>query len=166
MIVFKENKNLPSIYLREATKEDAEILFKWVNKEDSLSNKLNTNEAVTFANHLKWFANKIVDSNCAIWIIVAQEEPVGQLRLEVREKNVEVDIYVTSKARGLGAAKKALNVAAEKAKQIWSSPTLIARIKNNNFVSRRLFKSAGYSELSNELDHIVMVLDCSLESTS
>lgn len=145
-----------AVSLRPATTADAALLHGWVNRPDSLANKLATADAIPRDAHETWLAAKLDSEDAAIWIGEINGDPVGQVRLERRGDGLEVDIYVDGAARGQGAGIAMLEAARTEAAARWPGVPLLARIKPENMASRRLFTRAGYGSMTVAPDHVIL----------
>ena len=130
--------------LRPVGDGDCRLLFEWLNRPDSLANKLRTAEPVAAGDHAAWFASRRRDPGCLMWIIEVEERPVGQVRLQPANGAHEVDIYVEPDVRRSGVALSALGQAANLYRQRFPDGRLAARVLTRNQASRRLFAAAGY----------------------
>ena len=73
---------MSNVTIRPATLEDSETLLSWANGADSLAWKQNTHSVISSADHHEWLQARLSDKETALWIIMAADRPVGQLRLE------------------------------------------------------------------------------------
>lgn len=147
------------ITLRLATSLDGDRLFDWVNRQDCLDNKLKTQGPVSRQEHDAWLDNRLASDDSIIWIVERDGAPVGQIRLEKRGRGLDVDIYLDISARGSGIAAVALETARTQAARLWPGIALVARIKLENMVSRRLFAKAGYCKVAIDQDHMIYSRD-------
>ena len=143
------------VELRPATKDDAARLLDWVNQPDSLANKLKTRGPIAKEAHCAWFRERQASADCEIWIAERDGVAIGQVRLDRCGADLEVDIYVDQSARGRGAALAMLDAARTCAGAQWPGHTLVARIKPDNWASRRLFAKAGYGNVTVAPDHLI-----------
>ena len=95
---------------------------------DSLANKLETAEPIPRQKYDTWFDAKLADPEAAIWIATAEDEPIGQVRLERRGDALEVDIFVATEKRGRGLALAMLEAVQVKAAAQWPKTDLLARV--------------------------------------
>ena len=58
-----------SIRLRRVREEDSRLLWEWVNDRVVRSTSLNS-EPIPWENHVNWFAQKLNDRNCHIFIAI------------------------------------------------------------------------------------------------
>jgi len=145
----------PDVRLRPATNDDAECLYQWVNRPDSLANKLKTHDPISHDSHCAWFRESQVSADTGIWIAECDGAAVGQVRLDHRDRALEVDIYVDQQARGKGIALAMLDAARVCAATRWPETPLVARIRPDNWASRRLFAKAGYGSVTVAPDHLI-----------
>jgi RimJ/RimL family protein N-acetyltransferase len=144
--------------LREATAADAELLFDWVNRPDSVSEKLCTNHPIPWATHLEWLATRLEDKRAAIWIAEQRGRAIGQARVQNAGVGLEVDIYVLAEGRRRGLGRRILGAVATKCAARWPGTPLIAKVKRDNHASQRLFAVAGYTPEEQNTDHVMFVL--------
>jgi RimJ/RimL family protein N-acetyltransferase len=143
------------VKLRPASDEDARLLFEWVNRAESLELKLETGAAIPWETHAAWFAARLADPGTGLWIAEHDGAPQGQVRAQLRERGLEIDIYVTPEARRQGRGREMLAFAAEACAARWPGTPLVARIKTENLASQRLFAAAGYALAERQDDHLV-----------
>lgn len=143
------------ITMRKARQNDCELIFDWVNEDDSLSNKLVTSTRISFQTHKAWFEKRVDSETVGIWIAELDSIPVGQVRCEATEDGLEIDIYVDRQYRNRGIGLIMLLMANDLAREKWSVQEIIARIKDANIASQKLFESAGYEKVGTGYDHFV-----------
>jgi RimJ/RimL family protein N-acetyltransferase len=153
-----------TVALRPAAPSDMALLFEWVNRPDSLANKLRTQAPIALARHRAWFAERLADADSAIWIVERAGEPVGQLRLQRKQAHLEVDIYIVAQARRGRLGEAALLRAAGLAARRWPAVPLLARVKPANRASHRLFLACGYARIADRHDQVVYELRQSAEA--
>lgn len=140
---------MPSqVRLRPAEASDAHLLFEFLNREDSLAGKQETRGPIPWEDHQRWFANRLHDPHCLIFVILAEgDRPAGQVRLEEKGHGHEVDIYVDSGFRGQGIAAAAIEQAMARLSREEPSATVIAAVKESNAPSLALFRALGFQEV-------------------
>ncbi|MEE0862279.1 MAG: GNAT family N-acetyltransferase [Lachnospiraceae bacterium] len=132
------------VYLRKATNDDMELLFKWVNEAECRKNSFNSKE-ITIEEHENWFNDVIKKDNCKIFIASLYGVDVGQVRIEMEGENMEISYMVALEYRGNGYGKEILNLA-----EIWLKNNvskdfkMIGKVKKNNIASVKCFESCGY----------------------
>tara|TARA_Y100001970_G_scaffold253446_1_gene328227 strand:+ start:489 stop:929 length:441 start_codon:yes stop_codon:yes gene_type:complete len=130
------------INLRCANKKDTNILLKWVNNFDSISNKLVNQGPITLYEHKNWLYERLNDTNTYIWIVENKKyNPIGQIRFEKKNSTYyDVDIYIVNEERKKELATKALTEAIKISKNL----PLRAIVKKNNLPSYRFFAKNGF----------------------
>jgi len=141
-------KNKIKITLRKAKPQDCrKIYFLY---SEPLSRKFSlSSEKVSYANHKKWFTNKLADKNYLILAAENKGKFVGQVRFEIEGNEALTGVSVHKKFRGYGLGKTLLadgmaylKIHFPKVKfaigQIM--PENIAAIKNSQFVGFKFEK--------------------------
>jgi len=136
---------VPAVHLRPATVDDARLLFDWVNQPDCIGAKIETSGPIEWAEHLAWFESRLSSNACGIWIAILADAPIGQVRAELGgDGQIHVDIYVATPAREAGHGAAILAALANESSVRWPGVSRVARVRNGNASSRKLFEKAGY----------------------
>jgi RimJ/RimL family protein N-acetyltransferase len=150
----------PMIFaLRRASADDCVLLYDFVNRADSLYEKLRTVGPIPWEVHKEWFNRRLHDPDCRIWILLVDGREQGQLRFTRGPAGWEVDIYVVEASRGLGVARETIRQAIQEMKDEAGQVRIIARVKQHNVASRHLFERLGFALQSEEPDHLIYVID-------
>ena len=151
VVIHSKFKN--NIYtLREAnTYEDALLLFNWVNDKTVRQNSL-FSEPITFQNHINWFETKTKDENCKIYILTdLYKSNIGQIRVEMKDEYYEIGYTISEQYRGKGFGNKIINLLQVKLGNI----NLLARVKNKNIPSIKIFTKNGFKLVSENDDVLI-----------
>lgn len=140
------------VRLRAATTADAAFLRELRNDAE-VRRRSRDPGVVEEHTHLRWLTGALADPRRHLFVVEDPTGPVGQLRLDVRERCAEVSIAVVAAARGRGVAGSALRAADAKARELGVSE-LRAFVQRSNEPSIRLFDRAGYRRLG-EADDLV-----------
>lgn len=146
---------MTDLAFRPAGLGDADLLFDWVNRPDCLAGKLRTDGPIPRASHDAWFAARLGESDCRLWIVERGGVPVGQIRLQAANGAYEVDVYVVPTARRAHVAAAAVGHAVGEMATAEPGARLVARVRSGNAASRRLFESVGFALCETRDDHIV-----------
>lgn len=130
--------------IRLATLADLALMHEWVNSDDSLKWKKDTNHIISREEHTEWFQSRLADPVTQIWIILGDDAPSGQLRLEKKGDLVYVDIYLVAGLRGIGLASFALNESIDRYKKLFGSKKFCAILNPENEMSEKLFVKNGF----------------------
>lgn len=143
----RRRQHLKKIFLRRAVPEDLMILYRWVNEPSVRANSFHS-EPVSFEEHHGWFFEKLNDPNEAIYILMLEDNPIGQVRLSGRQERLMVSYSIDVKHRRQGFGTIILQLIEER---IFDEDiTLIGRVKKNNVASQAVFRRLDYVEC--ELD--------------
>ena len=148
--------------IRNINQKDSKDLFEWRNNYESRKMSFGTKK-ITLEEHEKWFKESIKNPNKNFYIGEYNGIKIGVCRFGFdKKKNIsETSININPDERGKGYGKKLLTNAIKTYLKN-KSCTLIAKIKEDNIISIKLFNSAGflvskkdqgtiYMELKNEL---------------
>ena len=97
---------------------------------------------ITAADHARWFSKSLSDPMRRIYVAVADNSPVGQIRLDRQEDSAQVDISTDRQWRAGGVGSYLLTNPI-----LWDWPGLTklwADVRTENTASTKLFKSAGF----------------------
>ncbi|MFN8535694.1 MAG: UDP-2,4-diacetamido-2,4,6-trideoxy-beta-L-altropyranose hydrolase [Dehalococcoidia bacterium] len=129
------------VTLRQAGPDDQALVYA-INNHPAVRRWSFSTGSIAWEDHVRWFAGKLADPRCLLYIAEDECEPVGLLRLELRgdEATVSVGVDPGWHGRGYGTAILRAGLAAV----VGRAATLRAVIKPENAASIRAFTSAGY----------------------
>ena len=132
------------IYLREAEQMDIGLLFTWANDPAVRLNSFTT-DPIPYEDHRKWFEHIMADDKVLQYIMMDDENPVGQIRLNIENDSAEIGYSIAAAYRGRGYGRKILQLIVDEVKKHHPEiKTLIAKVKPDNKASKKLFESEGY----------------------
>ena len=133
-----------SIHLRFATLADAHRVFLWRN-DPWIVSLGTTGRGVAWREHYEWFTETIRGDKRLMFIILKNDEPIGQVRVDQRDEDTgEVSIYLLREHTGQGYGVVALRQACHEAFQTWSIRRILALIRTNNQASQSAFSKIGF----------------------
>lgn len=136
-----------SFFLREATTDDALLLFVWVNNNDVRLNSINQ-ETIIWENHLKWLDNRLNSKDTFIYILTDGNINYGQIRIDKIDHSWTIDYSIDVNYRGMGFGSFIVNLLIDKCKNY----NFKACVKKNNLSSIHVFVKIGFNEVKGELD--------------
>lgn len=143
----------PSVTLRDATAEDAGLLFAWANDPETRRQSFTT-EPIGWDTHVAWLERVLADPNRDLWIGVLDDgTPVGQVRLDYEDDRAEISYSVAPAHRG-----KRVSIPMVRAACRRSNVPVVAEIKAGNEPSLRLCRAAGFVVVEDG-DPVVMRYD-------
>ncbi len=133
-------------YLRKATIEDMDLLFRWANETDVRANSFSTS-VITYDEHCEWYQNLLADDCRQEYIYICQKEEIGQARISIENENAEIGYSIRSDKRCMGHGRMLLQLLTEKIQIDYPQiKRLTARVKPQNAASQKAFINAGYVE--------------------
>ena len=132
--------------LRLAIKEDCDLLFEWANDEECRRNSF-SQEKIKYDTHVKWFRNRLQDTESNLFLVVEDTRKVGMLRLDYNQNKAVISYSVAKTERRKGYGKKILQLAEvyvkENKKEIES---LVGEVKKDNLTSMHRFEELEYEK--------------------
>jgi RimJ/RimL family protein N-acetyltransferase len=147
------------LYLRTAKEKDCDLLFNWVNDYDVRKNSFNTNQ-ILYENHKKWFNEKMKSKDSLIFICYLDKLPIGQIRIDIKDKIGVINYSIDKNFRGKGLGKNMMKKLIEEIRfSNIELVKLIGRVKINNIPSQVVFKKLGFYErkLDNYFEYCIFL---------
>jgi RimJ/RimL family protein N-acetyltransferase len=138
------------LIFRRANISDIEIYFNWLNDLEVRTQSYNS-KSVSWDEHVKWFNEKINDSNNYFYIFqTISNENVGQVRIQkIDEINTLIGISIGLEHRGKGIAIRILELACKDYLNQYPNRIINSYIKYGNITSKLIFEKAGFLFLRN-----------------
>ncbi len=139
------NNNI-NLYLRDATKEDCDLLFLWANDIETRKKSFHT-DLIDYNEHIIWYNNILQNENKRQFILMADNVPVGQARIENKGYECEISYSISPDKRNKGYGKEIIRLIIEKIK--FEFPEIrksMAKVKPDNFASIKCFETNGFIE--------------------
>lgn len=134
--------HIDGVRIRRASIADAKLLWSWANDPSTREASFNP-EPIPYPAHLEWLADRLADRSCLLLIGTNGAGPLGQVRFERRGNEAEVSVSVATEYRGTVGG-LLLEAAVRRFRKFTPGTVLIARIKDDNVPSRRMFERAGF----------------------
>lgn len=133
--------------LRPVRQEDCKLLWEWTNDPEVRSASFSS-DPIPWEEHIQWFANKLHDSNCYIFIGLDNEDrAIGQVRFERQDGNeAEISISLDKVKRRSGYGSRFIDIAVNELFRHTSISSVYALIKPNNDISIRAFEKANFKK--------------------
>lgn len=133
---------MEKLNFRNATLEDVDIYFSWINDVEVRKRSFNS-DVIDYSKHVEWFSEKVKDRDTILLLYFQDLEPVGQVRIELKNCGV-ISFSIDSRFRGQGLASKMLESSAVHFFKLKSNFDLIGYVKKCNIPSVRAFERAGF----------------------
>ena len=132
------------VTLREATPDDAVLLFEWRNDAATRENSFNRDE-IDLESHRRWFAQKLAARDrTRIWLMMNGGVPVGQVRYERQGDCAEISVSIDPAHRGEGLGTAILRASAPRACRELDVREVRGLVKLTNVGSLVAFERAGF----------------------
>lgn len=136
-----------AVDLRSMEPEDMAVVRSWINDE-RITAYQQSRLPTDAGSQESWFTRTREDASKLKLIIEAKEDgPVGMaslMKIDQKNKNCEVGVYVSSDAQKKGFAREALGLLLGFAFGEWNMRKVYAQILDFNVPSQRLFQSLGF----------------------
>jgi RimJ/RimL family protein N-acetyltransferase len=130
--------------LRDATEDDARLLFEWVNDPVVRATSL-SRAPVPWDTHVAWLQAKLADPQCRLWIVEDNAgEPLGQVRFDQHGTAAEISIGLSAEQRGRGLGPAAIDAAVRRFFAESDVSLVEARIRPDNAASITAFGDACF----------------------
>lgn len=133
------------ISLRSANYEDCNLLYKWANDSQVRKNAFSPNN-IDLESHIKWYKNKMNDENTHIFIVLKDNDEVGQIRVNISDNNGFIDYSIDENYRGQGIGTEILQLIKLEITKV----NLIGYVKKENIASMKAFEKAGYEKIKHD----------------
>lgn len=128
------------ITLREIKKTDLRMIYEW-RVHPAIRSQMFTESVFSYEEHLKFWGQRIGNGMC--FMIVADKQEVGMVKLEKRDGCFEVDIFVGPKHHGKGFGSRAIGLIKDRARGM-GIKKLYSRVKEGNVISNHIFEKNGF----------------------
>jgi UDP-2,4-diacetamido-2,4,6-trideoxy-beta-L-altropyranose hydrolase len=141
--------------LRPALESDVELFFAWANEPSVRAQALNPS-AIPWSRHRSWFAAKLIDPACQMFVLEARNLPVGQIRFDREGDHARVDYSLDVIARGRGWGARLVSMGAKRLHDAGPA-ILLAEVKEENAASLAVFGRLGFHEMPSTTNEQVRV---------
>ncbi|HRP54167.1 MAG TPA: GNAT family N-acetyltransferase [Fluviicola sp.] len=136
-----------NIHFRRANQQDCQMYFTWANDLEVRKNSYKQ-EKISFEQHKIWYENQLNSSNSFLYVFLTEnEEPVGQVRIEIKAKKAVIGISIDENFRGKSLASTMLLQASSDFFNQHPNIPIHAYIKKENKASQKSFHKAGFVTL-------------------
>ncbi len=139
-------KSYFSFSLREATIDDVDLYFEWVNDPEVRKSALNP-AIITIEHHVNWFNKQISSNEAFMYVYECDGVAIGQTRFNIIDGIAYIDYSIDEFARGKGFGYSMLQASIKRFSN--SNNILIeAIVKRENIASISVFKKLQFQQFS------------------
>ena len=129
--------------LRPAGPKDRDLILAWRNDSEARANSF-SGDHITPEAHEAWYAKRLADPACRLFILTEGETPVGHIRIDLVKDAGEISYLIAPEARGKGYGKAILSLLEQEVPE--GLHTLMGMVKGENEASRKCFAANDYAE--------------------
>jgi UDP-2,4-diacetamido-2,4,6-trideoxy-beta-L-altropyranose hydrolase len=139
------------LQLRLARVTDRERLFLWANDPVVRSVSFST-DPIPWEDHVRWFDARLDDKGTLIFIAeFSSEEPVGQVRLDMRGDRTEISVSLGAEMRGCGLGSLVIMAGVKEVFDRGIVKRVYAYVKIDNESSMNVFRKSGFHRQKDEV---------------
>ncbi len=137
-----------SLRIRPANPEDLYQYFSWAHDADVRAQSIQM-QPFSFENHRKWFTDRLASPDSHLFVMLAGDLPVGQIRFDREGDEERIDYSIDKCFRGRGWASR---LAALGMSQVPPRKGMVfrAEVKESNLPSLTVFSRLGFTEMKSE----------------
>lgn len=137
-----------NLSVREATMDDAKLLWEWANDSAVREQSFNP-EPIGWESHINWLSARMDSPETRFYLLLEDEKPAGQIRYDLdREgESAEIGFSVAKEHRGKRLGIEILNLTCERALKDLDCKQITALVIVGNEASRKAFLRAGFEEI-------------------
>jgi RimJ/RimL family protein N-acetyltransferase len=139
-------KSYFSFSLREATIDDVDMYFEWVNDPEVRKNALNP-AIITIEHHVKWFNKQINSNEAFMYVYECDGLAIGQTRFNIIDGIAYIDYSIDEFARGKGFGYSMLYESIKRFSNL-NNILIEAIVKKENIASISVFKKLQFQQFS------------------
>jgi len=130
---------------RPATLEDSDMILAWRNEPATVP-WMARPEPIARIDHEAWFRSRIESDDCLFWIILADGEPVGQIRYDrIDEPSAcKNSMNLTAAAHGRRIGTRALRMGDDLVFELGFADRIVGHPHAENERSIRMLERVGY----------------------
>ena len=137
-------KSFFSFSLREATIDDVDMYFGWVNNPEVRKSALNAS-LITFQNHIKWFKKQLISNEVYMYVYECDGVAIGQTRFNIIDGIAYIDYSIDALARGKGIGYCMLEEAIKRFSTM-NNVLIVAEVKKANSASISIFEKLYFDK--------------------
>ena len=142
-MILESNK---MVFLRNADESDIDNLYHWRNDIETRNNSFNT-EQILYNDHVKWFERTMKDTDVFQYILMNDNTPIGQVRVDIVGMKAEVSYTIAPNERKKGYGKILISLITDKIrKDIPQVKSIVGKVKPSNSRSMKCFEENGFTE--------------------
>jgi len=144
------------VTLRPAIATDCERIWVWRNDPETRAASIDT-EAIPWEVHEPWFNETLRRADRRLYVVVADGQDAGAVRLDVADAEARVSIHLAPEARYRGIGALALRAVVGEAFDALGLARVVGVIRPDNQPSLAAFTKAGFALRDGDDDMMIAV---------
>ncbi len=136
-----------SVFIRNATIDDARLYFDWANEPEVRKNSLNS-APILWENHLDWFEKKLKDNQTVFYVFEQKNNslnlPIGQVRLDLNKNKALINYSIDKNFRGKSLGKIIIEKTISSFLKNNPDAVFEAYVKKDNIASKVVFEKLNF----------------------
>jgi UDP-2,4-diacetamido-2,4,6-trideoxy-beta-L-altropyranose hydrolase len=125
---------------------DRDMVFRWRNDPFVVAQG-SFHRGVEWEEHQGWFEETILGNSRRMFIVLDQENPIGQIRFDRKgQRECVVSVYLLQAFTGRGLGVQAIRMGCAAIFEVWDVDRVIACVRLDNQASRSAFLKSGFQE--------------------
>jgi len=148
----KQQKRLLRIFkqliltIRRAVLEDSPLYFEWANEAQTRKQSYNS-DPISYEGHIKWFQTKLNSPNTALYVILLNQNPIGQVRFDCSNNNAVISYSLDEKYRGKGLGTVMLQKSIVQFREDYGNDlSIVGYVRKENIPSIKAFRALSFQE--------------------
>jgi UDP-2,4-diacetamido-2,4,6-trideoxy-beta-L-altropyranose hydrolase len=130
--------------VRAADPGDEQLYLDWANDPEVRRQSFHT-EAIDCHSHQKWFSSKLRDRDSQLFVMLAGDLPVGQIRFDRLGQETVIDFSIDAQFRGRGWGQQLVRLGMREIMR--QRPAVFrADVRESNILSGAVFRGLGFRE--------------------
>ncbi len=130
--------------LRAVRADDCDLVWRLNNEPEARHQSLQRRD-IPLPEHRAWFAARLADPACCMWIVEGEGAAIGVVRGDVQGATASISLALAPTQRGRGLGRLVIAAATRALLTLTPAHTVTATIRAGNEASLRAFAAAGYS---------------------
>ncbi len=137
------SSRVTDVTLRPARPEDSGRVWSWRNDPETRRASFDS-APIPLDVHETWFRVSLGRDDRRLYIVLADGQESGVVRLDIRQSEAQVSIHLAPERRGRGLGTAALRAVAALAFESLGLERLVALVKADNHASQKAFLDAAF----------------------
>jgi UDP-2,4-diacetamido-2,4,6-trideoxy-beta-L-altropyranose hydrolase len=150
-----------ALQLRRAEADDVYTYLSWANDPAVRRQSLNAT-TIDASQHRDWFSAKLRSRDSHLFVLLAGNLPVGQIRFDREGTQFRIDYSIDALFRGRGWGTRLVGLGLQ-AMRAQMPCRFLAEVKRSNPASAAVFRRRGFVESERDADPLVFLFDASPE---